>query len=132
MLRLVLKKRGHMKIKLSQKGNSIQLDYDESSLNFDSILLKTDENVIYQGKLKKLISLKDKVKSSQFIYLYLVEDDLSLFYSRFYFRTGDDSYLKLLKEQREYFYVKLKNKKNRLFINEFAKEIKGVINNVIK
>lgn len=121
-----------MKIKLSQKGNSIQLDYDESSLNFDSILLKTDENVIYQGKLKKLISLKDKVKSSQFIYLYLVEDDLSLFYSRFYFRTGDDSYLKLLKEQREYFYVKLKNKKNRLFINEFAKEIKGVINNVIK
>ena len=122
-----------MKIKLSQKGNSIQLDYDESSLNFDSIQLKTDENVIYQGKLKKLISLKDKVKSSQFIYLYLIDDDLSLFYSRFYFRTGDDSYLKLLKEQREYFYVKLKNnKKNRVYMNEFSREIKGVINNVIK
>lgn len=124
-----------MKIKISQKGNTLQLDYDEKAIepDFETVLLKTDNDTIYRGKLKKVIPLKDKVTSSQYIYLYFVNGDLPLFYTKVYYRTGDDSYLVLLKQQKEYFYVRLKNaKKNKTFINEFTKAIKGVIENVIK
>lgn len=118
-----------MRVKIEQRSNSIILDWVSSS---EFIQLKTDDDVlIYEGKARKTIPIGDKVSGSQFINLYVVQGELTLYVSKIYYRSEDDPVQINTQRESQYFYMRLKDiKRNKIYLSNMKTEIKELTEGV--